>query len=123
MDVRSEHETSREQVYEELRPLLFSIAYGIVGSVSEAEDLVQEAFLRFIGHSARGGHRLTPGLAVHGHHQAGDQPGALGPRAAGDLCGHLAAGAAADRPGSGRRSARGDGRLAVDGAAGAAGRA
>jgi RNA polymerase sigma-70 factor, ECF subfamily len=47
MDVRSEHETSREQVYEELRPLLFSIAYGIVGSVSEAEDLVQEAFLRF----------------------------------------------------------------------------
>jgi RNA polymerase sigma-70 factor, ECF subfamily len=47
MDVRSEHETSREQVYEELRPLLFSIAYGIVSSVSEAEDIVQEAFLRF----------------------------------------------------------------------------
>jgi RNA polymerase sigma-70 factor, ECF subfamily len=34
-------------VYENLRPLLFSIAYGIVGSVSEAEDIVQEAFLRF----------------------------------------------------------------------------
>jgi RNA polymerase sigma-70 factor, ECF subfamily len=34
-------------VYEDLRPLLFSIAYGIVGSVSEAEDIVQEAFLRF----------------------------------------------------------------------------
>jgi RNA polymerase sigma-70 factor, ECF subfamily len=32
--------------YEELRPLLFSIAYRMVGSVSEAEDLVQEAFLR-----------------------------------------------------------------------------
>jgi RNA polymerase sigma-70 factor (ECF subfamily) len=34
-------------VYEDLRPLLFSIAYGIVSSVSEAEDIVQEAFLRF----------------------------------------------------------------------------
>jgi RNA polymerase sigma-70 factor, ECF subfamily len=32
---------------EELRPLLFSIAYRMVGSVGEAEDLVQEAFLRF----------------------------------------------------------------------------
>ncbi len=42
-----EPETPRTQVYEELRPLLLSIAYGIVGSVSEAEDIVQEAFLRF----------------------------------------------------------------------------
>jgi RNA polymerase sigma-70 factor, ECF subfamily len=33
--------------YRELRPLLFSIAYRMVGSVSEAEDLVREAFLRF----------------------------------------------------------------------------
>jgi RNA polymerase sigma-70 factor (ECF subfamily) len=33
--------------YEELRPLLFSIAYGMLGSVGEAEDVVQEAFLRF----------------------------------------------------------------------------
>jgi RNA polymerase sigma-70 factor, ECF subfamily len=35
-----------EAPYEELRPLLFSIAYRMVGSVSEAEDLVQESFLR-----------------------------------------------------------------------------
>src|SRR5437762_14028381 len=47
MDVRSERETPRKEVYEELRPLLFSIAYGIVSSVSEAEDIVQEAFLRY----------------------------------------------------------------------------
>ena len=30
-----------------LRPLLFSLAYRMVGEVGEAEDLVQEAFLRF----------------------------------------------------------------------------
>src|SRR6266545_3543532 len=47
MDVRSEPETPRGKVYEDLRPLLFSIAYRIVSSVSEAEDIVQEAFLRF----------------------------------------------------------------------------
>jgi RNA polymerase sigma factor (sigma-70 family) len=32
--------------YEELRPLLFSIAYRMISSVSEAEDIVQESFLR-----------------------------------------------------------------------------
>lgn len=34
-------------VYEALRPLLFSIAYRMLGSVTEAEDIVQEAFLRY----------------------------------------------------------------------------
>jgi len=32
--------------HEDLRPLLFSIAYRMVGSAGDAEDLVQEAFLR-----------------------------------------------------------------------------
>lgn len=32
---------------DELRPLLFSLAYRMVGVVGEAEDLVQEAFVRF----------------------------------------------------------------------------
>ena len=35
------------ETYEELRPLLFSIAYRMLGSVAEAEDIVQEAFLRY----------------------------------------------------------------------------
>ncbi len=32
---------------EELRPFLFSIAYRMVGSVAEAEDIVQDAFVRY----------------------------------------------------------------------------
>jgi RNA polymerase sigma-70 factor (ECF subfamily) len=37
---------TRAVTVEELRPLMLSIAYRMVGSFSEAEDLVQEAFLR-----------------------------------------------------------------------------
>jgi RNA polymerase sigma-70 factor (ECF subfamily) len=32
--------------YEELRPYVFSVAYRMLGSVAEAEDIAQEAFLR-----------------------------------------------------------------------------
>ncbi len=38
---------SRAEEFQELRPLLFSIAYRILGSVSEAEDAVQETWLRY----------------------------------------------------------------------------
>ena len=38
---------TRTGEFEELRPLLFSIAYRILGSVSEAEDAVQETWLRW----------------------------------------------------------------------------
>jgi RNA polymerase sigma-70 factor, ECF subfamily len=40
---------TRAEEFEELRPLLFSIAYRILGSVSEAEDAVQETWLRWDG--------------------------------------------------------------------------
>ena len=42
------------EAYEELRPLLFSIAYRMLGSVAEAEDVVQEAFLRIHRAEAEG---------------------------------------------------------------------
>ncbi len=35
------------EAFETYRPLLFSIAYRITGSASEAEDIVQETYLRF----------------------------------------------------------------------------
>jgi RNA polymerase sigma-70 factor (ECF subfamily) len=38
---------SKAEEFERLRPLLFSIAYRILGSVSEAEDAVQETWLRY----------------------------------------------------------------------------
>ena len=38
---------SRAEEFEELRPLLFAIAYRILGSVAEAEDAVQETWLRY----------------------------------------------------------------------------
>ena len=41
-----------DQVYRELRPYAFAIAYRMLGSVSEAEDVVQDAFLRL--------HRAAP---------------------------------------------------------------
>ena len=41
--------------YTEYRPLMFSIAYRMTGSVSDAEDIVQEAFLRAGKDGGKGG--------------------------------------------------------------------
>jgi RNA polymerase sigma-70 factor (ECF subfamily) len=38
---------TRGEEFEELRPFLFAIAYRILGSVAEAEDAVQESWLRY----------------------------------------------------------------------------
>ncbi len=50
--------SEREQLLDELRPLAFRVAYRMLGSVSEAEDIVQEALLRV--HQAQdGGEQLA----------------------------------------------------------------
>src|SRR5512133_381012 len=38
---------TRNEEFEKLRPLVFAIAYRILGSVTEAEDAVQETWLRY----------------------------------------------------------------------------
>ncbi|HEY2281847.1 MAG TPA: RNA polymerase sigma-70 factor [Streptosporangiaceae bacterium] len=38
---------TKAEEFEQLRPLLFSVAYRILGRVSEAEDAVQESWLRY----------------------------------------------------------------------------
>ena len=45
-----------DEVYVELQPLMFSIAYRMLGSATEAEDIVQEAFLRFHRETSGGTH-------------------------------------------------------------------
>lgn len=49
--------TDLAEVHDNLRPLMFSIAYRMLGSVTEAEDVVQDAFLR-LHRSMRDGVRI-----------------------------------------------------------------
>lgn len=51
-----ENDAAAAELYQGLRPLLFSIAYRMLGSVTEAEDIVQEAFLRYHRATADGEH-------------------------------------------------------------------
>ncbi len=50
--------SDRERLLEELRPVSFAIAYRMLGSVSEAEDVVQEALLR-VHQALDGGERIA----------------------------------------------------------------
>ncbi len=52
--------TARERLLDELRPASFAIAYRMLGSVSEAEDVVQEALLRVHQALERGNEIASP---------------------------------------------------------------
>jgi RNA polymerase sigma-70 factor, ECF subfamily len=60
MSLVSPDPDERHPVYATLRPLLTSIAYEMVGAVGEAEDIVQEAFLRFHRARAEGANIESP---------------------------------------------------------------
>src|SRR4029453_16420407 len=116
---------------EELRPYLFSSAYRALGSVAEAEDVVQDAYLRYEEadveaespkaylatvttrlaidqlRSARARREGYPGEWLAG---AADRPAPLGARAPRGLSGRVAAGAARRRRGTAPCR---DGRLAL----------
>ncbi len=50
--------TDRDRQLDELRPVAFAVAYRMLGSVSEAEDVVQEALLR-LHQALDGGERIA----------------------------------------------------------------
>lgn len=50
----------RERLLDELRPISFAVAYRMLGSVSEAEDVVQEALLRVHRALDAGEHIASP---------------------------------------------------------------
>src|SRR5919199_4424145 len=50
--------TDRERLLDELRPVAFAIAYRMLGSVSEAEDVMQEALLR-VHQALQGGEQIA----------------------------------------------------------------
>src|SRR3954471_7074319 len=51
---------SESELLEDLRPRAFAIAYRMLGSVSEAEDIVQEALLRVHSVIERGEELSSP---------------------------------------------------------------
>ena len=88
--------------YTELRPLLFSIAYRMTGSVADSEDIVQEALLRHHRAPETPRSSRTAPTSPRHHGPARHRPPALGARAPRGVCRAVAA--RADR----RRRARPD---------------
>ena len=95
--------SSEKGVMEELRPLLLSIAYRMLGSFGDAEDVVQEAYLRLHREDAGG---VAEGVPDHGDDPAGDRSAAVGAPATRDLPRSVAARAGRRRV----RRPRGSGR-------------
>ena len=70
--------SDRERLLEQLRPVAFAIAYQMLGTVSEAEDVVQDALLR-VHQALEAGEQIVGAASVYCDRddQAGDQRAAL----------------------------------------------
>ena len=89
---------SPDRLLDEPPPGGFAIAYRMLGSVAEAEDIVQEALLRVHARLEAGEAIESPrGLRDDRGHAPGDRRAPLGAGAPRDLCRRLAARAARDR--------------------------
>ena len=97
-----------------LRRRAFAIAYRMLGSVAEAEDVVQEALLRLhrVREAGRGD-RLAGCVRHHDHHPPGDRPSPVGTGAPRAIHGRLATGAAHRVAGRRPRATRRNARLAL----------
>jgi hypothetical protein len=65
--------------FDQYRSQLFSLAYRMLGSVAEAEDMLQETFIRWQTEEGRSG--LSARIPRHGHQPGVHQPLAIGPSA------------------------------------------
>ena len=87
--------------FEEWRSLLFGIAYRMLGSAADAEDVVQDASIRWLRPGRRAG-PVGPRLSRHDRHPPLPRPARLGPVQTRHLRGPVAA-----RAGGGRRDGGG----------------
>ena len=84
------------ETFESLRPLLFSIAYRMLGSVMDAEDIIQEAYLHW---HRRGDEEIASPRAFpfDNRHAPGDQSSKFGARPPRNLSRTVAPGTGARR--------------------------